>query len=240
MLLNIVTGKQPSPLVCIQDSRQQNGIRLLKAFVQHRIDTNKKHVHIMCYEHPPAKLKNVLKNSNADHVHFHDCFSDPREWFKRINVSEIICLMHEDTLPFSHAALPQLRHLATAYIEITAPTQSSNGNPIASTIYKKKSGRVLKEVEYYSVDSENRLKAEKLTSAFAGPAASDQEMKDDDDLLADLTTFKLSLGQQEKQARSELVLPYLRMNKEKGGKVFYQPDAADDWDEEDPDDDLDV
>jgi hypothetical protein len=36
-----------------------------------------------------------------------------------------------------------------------------------------------------------------------------------------------------------LTVPYfLRVNREKGGKVFYQPDAADDWDEEDPDDDL--
>lgn len=25
-----------------------------------------------------------------------------------------------------------------------------------------------------------------------------------------------------------------------GGKVFYQPDAVDDWDDEDPDDDLDI
>jgi hypothetical protein len=33
---------------------------------------------------------------------------------------------------------------------------------------------------------------------------------------------------------------FIRVNSEKGGKVFYQPDAADDWDEEDPDDDLDI
>jgi hypothetical protein len=34
--------------------------------------------------------------------------------------------------------------------------------------------------------------------------------KDDSELPQDLTTFKLSLGEQEKQARSQLVLPYLR------------------------------
>lgn len=33
---------------------------------------------------------------------------------------------------------------------------------------------------------------------------------------------------------------FRRVNSEKGGEVFYQPDAADDWDEEDPDDDLDI
>ncbi|XP_069703077.1 elongator complex protein 5 isoform X3 [Periplaneta americana] len=236
MLLNIVTGKQPSPLVCIQDL--ENNTRAtdtdIITVLQRSPATTTEDCTVIVDSFSPLVFNyGFMRSYCALH-------SLVLKLINGINVSEIICLMHEDTLPFSHAALPQLRHLATAYIEITAPTQSSNGNPIASTIYKKKSGRVLKEVEYYSVDSENRLKAEKLTSAFAGPAASDQEMKDDDDLLADLTTFKLSLGQQEKQARSELVLPYLRMNKEKGGKVFYQPDAADDWDEEDPDDDLDV
>jgi len=32
----------------------------------------------------------------------------------------------------------------------------------------------------------------------------------------------------------------VRVKSEKGGRVFYQPDAADDLDEEDPDDDLDI
>lgn len=34
--------------------------------------------------------------------------------------------------------------------------------------------------------------------------------KDDTELPQNLTTFKLSLGQGEKEARSQLVLPYLR------------------------------
>jgi hypothetical protein len=34
--------------------------------------------------------------------------------------------------------------------------------------------------------------------------------KGDVELPQNLTTFKLSLGQQEKEARSQLVLPYLR------------------------------
>jgi hypothetical protein len=33
---------------------------------------------------------------------------------------------------------------------------------------------------------------------------------------------------------------FVRENSDKGGRVFYQPDAADDLDEEDPDDDLDI
>ncbi|KAF0292693.1 hypothetical protein FJT64_009314 [Amphibalanus amphitrite] len=47
-------------------------------------------------------------------------------------------------------------------------------------------------------------------------------------------------------SRDRLVLPYLRPEQGGGdsgpgtGQIFYQPDAADDWDEEDPDDDLDI
>ena len=54
----------------------------------------------------------------------------------------------------------------------------------------------------------------------------------------------------ERQARSNLQLPYMYHEKKTNsevtvhpsgeGKVFYQPDEADDFDDEDPDDDLDI
>lgn len=304
MLSNILTRKQPSTLVCIQDSLEQSGLHLLRAFAQHAVDRKENHVHILCYEHPVIKMKTGLRNSGEDHVHFHDCFTDHRGWidstrqekeniksdvhakcnsllsilqsspvtstngcviiidsltpviynigFTRcyrelhsllvkstngLTVSQVICLIHEDTLPDVHVALPQLCHLATTTIKIGSHTQSSRGNPTASIMHKKQGGKILRQVEYYSVDADNRLKSEVLTSVT--PAVTGVN-KDDSELPQNLTTFKLSLGQREKQARSQLVLPYLRVNSEKGGKVFYQPDAADDWDEEDPDEDLDI
>jgi len=55
-------------------------------------------------------------------------------------------------------------------------------------------------------------------------------------------TFKLSLGDKEKFQRSKLVLPYQKTSEDEkqGGLIHYQPDEADDWDDEDPDDDLDI
>ena len=62
-------------------------------------------------------------------------------------------------------------------------------------------------------------------------------------------TFNLKLTDDEKQARSNLKLPYMfheektsevTINRPGEGRVFYQPDEADDFDEEDPDDDLDI
>lgn len=62
-------------------------------------------------------------------------------------------------------------------------------------------------------------------------------------------TFNLKLTDNERQARSNLKLPYMYHEEKKSevtvnptgeGKVFYQPDEADDFDEDDPDDDLDI
>ena len=61
--------------------------------------------------------------------------------------------------------------------------------------------------------------------------------------------FNLKLTDSEKMARSQVKLPYMLGKEEKAaqldgppgrGMIFYQPDDADDFDEEDPDDDLDI
>lgn len=60
-------------------------------------------------------------------------------------------------------------------------------------------------------------------------------------------TFDLHLSHQEKVARARVVLPYTSAQQEAGlvtphtgsGQIFYQPDEADDFDDSDPDDDLD-
>jgi hypothetical protein len=66
----------------IPDSLEQSGFHVLKAFAQHAVDRKKKHVHILCYEYPTIKMKNELRNSGEDHVHFHDCFTDHRGWIE--------------------------------------------------------------------------------------------------------------------------------------------------------------
>ncbi|KAF6212920.1 hypothetical protein GE061_010631 [Apolygus lucorum] len=55
-----------------------------------------------------------------------------------------------------------------------------------------------------------------------------------------LTTFKLTLDDKEKESRRQVILPYLKTSGGGGGKIIYEPDANDDWDDEDPDDDLEI
>ncbi|GFG33551.1 hypothetical protein Cfor_03451 [Coptotermes formosanus] len=230
----------PSIIPRTSHSLEQSGLHLLKAFAQHAVDRSENHIHFLCYEHSTRKMKSGLRNISEDYVHFHDCFTDHRGWIERVTVSQIVCLMHEDTLPDAHVTLPQLCHLATSSIRIGPSTQFSRGNPVASITHKKQGGKVLRHVECYAVDTNNRVKTEVLTELMPTNRGVTKDVCSDSDLPQDLTTFKLSLGQQEREARSQLVLPYLRVNSEKGGRVFYQPDAADDFDEEDPDDDLDI
>ena len=85
--------------------------------------------------------------------------------------------------------------------------------------------------------------------------------------MSKLTTFSLTLKEEEKSAREKVVLPFwkkeqqaqsddknskvneidedeenVRINRvsdKNSGKIYYEPDEGDDWDDEDPDDDLD-
>lgn len=61
-------------------------------------------------------------------------------------------------------------------------------------------------------------------------------------------TFNLTLTEREKGDRAKAPLPYVKSERQKtqllstagSGKIFYTPDEADDFDDSDPDDDLDI
>ncbi|XP_030372521.1 elongator complex protein 5 [Scaptodrosophila lebanonensis] len=52
------------------------------------------------------------------------------------------------------------------------------------------------------------------------------------------STFKIELDEDEVVARNALTMPYERTSEPAEGNIIYTPDAADDFDEEDPDEDL--
>nr|XP_016934240.1 elongator complex protein 5 [Drosophila suzukii] len=52
------------------------------------------------------------------------------------------------------------------------------------------------------------------------------------------STFKIELDEDEMVARNALTLPYERTSEPTEGNIIYTPDADDDFDEEDPDEDL--
>ncbi|XP_033107715.1 elongator complex protein 5-like [Anneissia japonica] len=156
----------------------------------------------------------------------------------------VVCLLHKDV--HDENALRAINHLAStvltlsSYMSLAPLSEAPLG--ICSIVHKRKTGKVFKKKEGYSVDGDYRLitfpEEQRLTTI-------PMETPKQGDPTANLT-FNLTLRDSERQARSEVVLPYTLSAKRKadelnpGGKIYYEPDDADDFDDEDPDDDLDI
>ncbi|CAG8634295.1 14714_t:CDS:2 [Racocetra fulgida] len=106
--------------------------------------------------------------------------------------------------------------------------------------HRKKSGKVFYERNVYHVDESTNG----LIIQFAKEITDDMNVKDND-TVANMS-FNLSLTEEQKKAKNDIILPYIKINMKKkkndssGGIIFYEPDANDDFDEEDPDDDLSI
>lgn len=56
-----------------------------------------------------------------------------------------------------------------------------------------------------------------------------------------LSTFRIAVAENEQESRDALRLPYEKnTDEQQTGYIHYQPDSDDDFDEEDPDDDLNI
>lgn len=119
---------------------------------------------------------------------------------------------------------------------------SSQSNRIDAIVCKvthlKRSGKVAMET--------NILQADKVTSLDSIPglvkdAPIEQPARSETgtDPAANLP-FNLSLTDDQRQAKNQVVLPYLKTEEHPGGTIFYEPDSGDDYDDEDPDEDLDI
>ncbi|KAJ8916531.1 hypothetical protein NQ315_000173 [Exocentrus adspersus] len=155
-------------------------------------------------------------------------------------VAQVIALLHKDLLPSTDKVNKTFEHLCTLSL-VVEPKFRSEDKRVQYT-YKKLSGRVIKQVEEYNFVNGDlftkkieRLDPKKLLQESVVPQVNPET----------LSTFKIGLSDKEKEAREQLVLPYLPKNEEEskeeeGAEIFYQLDEVDDWDEEDPDDDLDI
>ncbi|XP_071439547.1 elongator complex protein 5 [Hetaerina americana] len=150
--------------------------------------------------------------------------------------SRMVGVLHQDMVDEFEVA--EIYHLAGTVLKIHPPKPNSHGRPLCYIHQKAVKGKHRRGVEHYSVDSCNALWSEPYTETVKSIPAEPV------DPMADVTTFKLSLEEKEKEARSQLILPYMRNDPAKesagSGVIHYQPDEMDDWDEEDPDNDLNI
>ncbi|XP_022090112.1 elongator complex protein 5-like [Acanthaster planci] len=164
------------------------------------------------------------------------------------DISEVVCLLHQDV--HDVATTSAVCHSATTvlYLEPYKSIAPIQQEPMAmcDLVHRRKSGKVIRMREGLSVDHDYRL--------FVFPdktmANIQVEIEPQPDPTANLT-FNLTLKDSERKAKDSVVLPYTKVQQrhghpvkigssEQSGKIFYEPDEADDFDDEDPDDDLDI
>lgn len=141
-----------------------------------------------------------------------------------------------------------------SYLTVTSNCIAKGG--IAHIEWRKKSGKVTYESNGFILDASGYLTVVPATQLTGVVVPEPVESVDDDAMQLDPKmdptanlSFNLSLTDQQRQQKENLVLPYLKAQqlevsideeKKNSGLIYYDPDAADDFDDEDPDDDLDI
>ncbi|KAM3857665.1 elongator complex protein 5 [Diretmus argenteus] len=157
-------------------------------------------------------------------------------------VRTIISLLHSDM--HQRGMVGSVCHLATSIIIVTPGLRGDEA--VAKTTRRSKMGKVMQDEEIFSI------KDDLTVTIQSKPSHPGTKQPDPDEPEADPTanlTFNLRLSDTERKAKEKLALPFVFSKEKKtallhsapgSGRILYEPDANDDYDQEDPDDDLDV
>ncbi|XP_041635485.1 elongator complex protein 5 [Cheilinus undulatus] len=157
-------------------------------------------------------------------------------------VRAIIALLHADMHP--RGTVGSVCHLATSIITVAPGIKGDEA--LARITKRSKSGKVTQDEEIFSINEDFTVIVQSKPSHL-GPKQTDTEEQEADP-TANLT-FNLRLSETEREAKEKLALPFVFSKEKKtallhsgpgSGRILYEPDANDDYDQEDPDDDLDV
>ncbi|KAK7175840.1 hypothetical protein R3I93_000182 [Phoxinus phoxinus] len=158
------------------------------------------------------------------------------------DIKTIISLLHSDL--HLHGVVGIVSQLASTVISV-APANNEH-HAVATTTRRSKSGKVMQEEEYFNVSEDMTLSVQAKLRQH-GHVQKEQKVAEADP--ASNLTFNLRLSEEERKAKEKLALPFVFSKEKKSallrptpgsGRIMYEPDANDDFDEEDPDDDLDV
>lgn len=239
--------------ILIEDDCNKNILPLLLELVS---DTNDS-LSIFCYEQPVDSWKNIFKgkpvrcfkdfqldkcrkdksiciidsvNQMALELGWNICLQNLIKLKNNSNVTKMILIWHRDCLMPSDAKIQaHLNYFANGIITY------DNERVDKISVQIKKNGKFFKSVEIISYDTKtNTLKLSPVIKP-------DKKVEEVESISpGSLTTFKIETDQISQLEKHKLKLPYMSKINEGKGKVYYEPDAVDDWDDEDPDDDLDI
>ncbi|XP_059163650.1 elongator complex protein 5-like [Physella acuta] len=154
---------------------------------------------------------------------------------KSERVSQVLALIHSDL--HDQVTCDLLGSIASSVVDLQIGMKSMYTCKVQ---HCRVTGKVFKTTEKFSIDDQFLINSIGPFVESTTPVQSTSQS----DPMADLP-FNLSLTETEKEARSQVKLPYVKdgsgdENVTSVGRIIYQPDDADDFDDEDPDDDLNI
>ncbi|GLV38270.1 hypothetical protein CBL_12918 [Carabus blaptoides fortunei] len=160
------------------------------------------------------------------------------ELLSQKDVIQVLTSLHEDTVLNKHEILNYFNHISTLYMTLTP---GENNTARVQYQYKKSGAKIIKQTEEYFFTN-NLLQTKSLEKINVTALLPNTTP---DKLPENMSTFRISLDENERKSREQLTLPYTKQANiteygSGGGNVIYNLDDIDDWDEEDPDDDLDI
>ncbi|GAA6216304.1 elongator complex protein 5 [Lates japonicus] len=296
MLPELLQGTDAGGFLIIQDSAGYCGRHVLKSFI-HAALNREEAVHVLGFEVSEEELRDGLKGSHTQRLHFHNAFTDPLGWsdhpaftVHRFTLEELTHLVKQTSQPkpailvidslswiLRHVSpsavcqtLQQLKkggavraiigllhadmhqrgtvgsvcHLATSVITVAPGIKGDEG--VAKITKRSKSGKVMQDEEIFNIKEDLTVVVQSKPSHIGSKQPDTDEQETDP--TANLT-FNLRLSDTEREAKGKLALPFVFSKEKKtallhsgpgSGRILYEPDANDDYDQEDPDDDLDV
>ncbi|KAL1421809.1 hypothetical protein MTO96_022730 [Rhipicephalus appendiculatus] len=264
MLQSLLSQRGTSGLVLINDTLEQRGRLIVDSFTNTWASRGH-NVHILSYDREEGIIRKCFPPSTIDRIAIHDAFCTPEKcspstWAENFSketepftmvidslstalvyhrfddiymgllcllrkvksLQMIVALLHTDV--HEEHEVDKLCHLATTTL---APYVRDGASTLGcKTVHRKPGGRVVREDEEFVLKSDLSITDIKKTQQ--------------PDPTANLT-FNLRLSEEEKAAKDNLVLPYIKTaSSSKGkGEITYVMEREDDFDEEDdPDDDL--
>ncbi|XP_051900565.1 elongator complex protein 5 [Pristis pectinata] len=167
-----------------------------------------------------------------------------------LQIRQVLGLLHADLHP--PQVLEVVGQMASAVVTLTPVPEGHEScrdflpHGVATTLLRKKSGKVVRTVEYFTVEDGFGVRTS------VGPVGTKEAVSEGDVTSADPAanlTFNLRLTGEERRAREGVSLPFhftaarkaaLLQRGADGGTIHYELEPGDDVDPEDPDDDLDI
>ena len=187
----------------------------------------------------PGK-ENIVIDNLTDLLIFYK-LSTVTQFIRKIRQScgrnnKIFFVVHKDCL--AAEVLEDIVKFVTTVINIS----DIKSDKLCKIQHKKPGGRLVNSTEVIKLDTDRNI----ITSEYKEQVEKVVEEEEEEEAAVEkLTTFSLgTIKQTEKEAKEKLVLPFykegqVKISGESNSKIYYEPDSGDDWDDEDPDDDLD-